>query len=85
MFLPERHLLAVVQSDPIGQPVRVLSDAPECAVFEICDFEIDGFGGGGFGVLNDDADGAGGEEVADCLGGEDDAVPVCDGVLDYGG
>ena len=62
-----------------------MSDAPEGAVFDLCDFEIDGFGGGGLGVLDDEADGAGGEEVADCLGGEDDAVPVCDGVLTYWG
>ena len=85
MFLPERHLLAIIQPDCIGQPVCVLSDAPECAVFDLCNFEVDGFGAGGFGVLEDDADDAGGEEVRDCAGGEDDAVPVCDVVLKYWG
>ena len=85
MFFPERHLLAIIQPDRIGQPVCVLSDAPECAVFDLCDFEVDGFGAGGVGVLDDDADDAGGEEVANCVGGEHDAVPVGDGVLDYGG
>ena len=62
-----------------------MSDTPECAVFDLCDFEVDGFGGCGLGVLDDDADGAGGEEVADGEGGEDDAVPVCEGVLNYWG
>ena len=85
MFPPERHLLAVVQSNPIGQPVCVLSNAPECAVFDLRDFEVDGFGGCGLGVLDDDANDAGGEEVADCLGGEDDAVPVCEGILVHWG
>ena len=62
-----------------------MSETPEGAVFDFGDFEVDGLGACGLGVLDDDADDAGGEEVADCLRREDDAVPVGDGVLSYWG
>lgn len=85
MFLPKRHLLAVLQSNPIRQPVRVPRIAPERAVFDLGDFKVYGLGAFGVGVLDDDADDAGGEEVADCLGWDDDAAPVGYGVLgDWG-
>ena len=85
MFLPKRHLLSILQPDPIGQSVRLFSVTPEGAVFYFGDFEVNGFGACGVWVLDDDADDAGGEEMADCLGGEDGAVPVGDGVLGYWG
>lgn len=85
MLLPKRHPLALLQPDPIRQPVRVLRDPPERAVFDLDDLEVDGFGVLVRGVLDDDADGAGGVEVVDCLRGEHQAGPVCDGVLSYGG
>lgn len=85
MFLPECHLLAFLQSNPIRHPVRVSSDPPERAVFDFGDLKVDGLSALSVGVLYDDADDAGGEEVADCLGRENDAVPVSDGVLtDWG-
>ena len=85
MFLPKRHLLALLQPNPIRHPVRVSSDPPERAVFDLGDLEVNGLGALGVGILYDDADDAGGEEVADRLGREDDAVPVGDGVLsDWG-
>ena len=85
MFLPKRHLLAVLQSNPIRQPVRVPRDTPESTVFDLGDLEVNGLGAFGTRVLYDDADDAGGEEVADGLGREDEAAPVGDGVLgDWG-
>ena len=81
MFLPKCHLLAFLQSNPIRHPVRVSSDPPERAVFDLGDLKVDGLSALSVGILYDDADDAGGEEVADCLGREGDAVPVSDGVL----
>ncbi len=85
MFLPERHLLAVFHSNPVKQSVRVLSNAPESAIFDFGNLEVDGFGTLIIRILYDDADDAGGKEVADCLGREDDATPVGDGVLSQWG
>ena len=81
MFLPERHLLAILQSNPVRQPVRVLSDSPESAVLDFGDLEVNGFGAIIIGILYDDADDAGWKEVADCLGRKDDATPVGESVL----
>ena len=81
MFLPERHLLTVLHSNPVRHSIRVLSDAPECAVFDLDDLEVDGFGPLGIGVVYDNADDAGWEEVADSLGREDDAIPIGHSVL----
>lgn len=81
MFLPKRHLLAILQSNPVRQSVRVLSDAPESAVFDFGDLKVDGFGTLIIRILYDDADGAGRKEVADCLGRENDAGPVRQSVL----
>ncbi len=85
MLLTKRHLLAVLQADPVRQPVRVLSDSPKGPVFDFGDLEVDGFGTLIFRILYDDADDAGGKEVADCVGWEDDATPVGKSVLsDWG-
>ena len=85
MFLPKRHLLAILQFDPVPQSVRALGDPPESAVFDFGDFEVDGFGAVIVGILYDDADDAGGKEVADCLGRKDDAAPIGESVLsDWG-
>lgn len=85
MLLPKSHLLPILQSNPIRQPVRVPRITPERAVFDLGDFEVYGLGTFGVGVLDDDADDAGGEEVADGLRGDDDAAPVGYGVLgDWG-
>ena len=85
MLLPKRHLLAVLQADPVRQPVRVLSDSPESAVFDFGDLEVDGFGTFIIGILYDDAEDAGGKEMVDRLGREDDAAPVGKSVLsDWG-
>ena len=84
MLFPERHLLAIVQPNPIRQSVRVLSDSPESAIFDLGDFEVDCLARV-FGILYDEADDAGGKEVADCLGWEDDTRPVRKSVLTYRG
>ena len=81
MFLPKRHLLAILQPNPVRQSVRVLSDPPESAVFDFGDFEVDSFGTLVVGILDYDADNAGRKEVADCLGGEYGAAPVGESVL----
>ena len=85
MFFPERHLLAVFQINPVEQPVRVLSDAPESAIFDFGNLEVDGFGTLITRILYDDADDAGGKEVVDCLGRKNDAAPIGDGVLSQWG
>ena len=85
MLLPKRHPLAVLQADPVRQPVRVLSDSPKGAVFDFGDLEVDGFGTLIIRILYDDADDAGGKEAVDCVGWEDDAAPVGKTVLsDWG-
>lgn len=85
MFLSKRHLLAILQSNPVRQSVRVLSDPPESPVFDFGDLEVDGFGALIVGILYYNADDAGREEVADCLGGKNDAAPVGEGILgDWG-
>ena len=58
MFLPECHLLAILQSSPVRQSIRVLSDPPESAIFDFGDLEVDGFGPLIIRVLNDDANDA---------------------------
>ena len=85
MFLPKRHLLAIFQSNPVRQSVRVLSGSPESAVFDFGNLEVNGFGAFIIGILYDDADDAGGKKVADCLGRKDGATPVGESVLsDWG-
>ena len=85
MFLPERHLLAVLHPNPVLHSIRVSRDAPEGAVFDLGDLEVDGFGAQVFGILYDDADDAGGKEVAHYLGWKDGTTPGGDGVLsDWG-
>ena len=85
MFLPKRHLLAIFQSNPIRHSVRVVRNAPKCAVFDFGDLEVDCFGTLVTGVLYDDANDAGRKEVTEYLGGKDDAGPVGKGVLgDWG-
>ena len=85
MFLPKSHLLAILHSNPVGQSVRILSDAPKSTVFDFGDLEIDGFGTPIFRILYDDADDAGGKEVTDSLGWKDEATPVGNSVLcDWG-
>ena len=85
VFLPERHLLAILHSNPVGQSVCILSDAPERTVFDFGDLEIDGFRALVFRILYDDADNTGGKEVTDCLGREYNAAPVGNSVLcDWG-
>ena len=81
MLFPERHLLAILQSNPIRQSVRILSDSPESAIFYFGDLEVDCLGALVFGILYDDADDTGGKEVADCLGWEGDTRPVRESVL----
>ena len=81
MLFPKRHLLAILQPNPIRQSVRVLSDAPESAIFYFGDLEVDCLGSFVFGILHDDADDAGGKEVADCLGWEGETRPVRESVL----
>lgn len=81
MFLPERHLLAILQANPVRQSVRVLCNPPESAVFDFGDLEVDGFGAFSIGILYDDADDAGRKEMADSLGRQDDAAPVGESVL----
>ena len=78
-------MLAILQSDPVPQSIRVLGHPPERAVFDLGNLEVDGFGTLIIRILYDDADDAGGKEVADCLGREYNAAPVGDGVLaDWG-
>ena len=85
MLFPERHLLTIVQSNVIRQSVRVLSDSPKSAIFNFGDLEVDCLGAFVFGILYDDADDAGGKEVADCLGWEYDTRPVRESVLTHRG
>ena len=80
MLFPKCHLLTIFQSNVIRQSVRVLSDSPESAVFNLGDLEVDCLARV-FGILYDDADDAGAKEVADCLGWEDDTRPVRKSVL----
>lgn len=85
MFLSECHLLAILQSDPVRQSIRVLGNPPESAVFDFGDLEVDGFGALILWVLYDSADNAGREEVVDGLGRKNDARPVGESVLsDWG-
>lgn len=58
MFLPECHLLAILQSNPVPQSICVLSNPPESAVFDFGDLEIDGFGPLIVRVLYDNANDA---------------------------
>lgn len=81
MLFPKRHLLTILQSNPIRQSIRVLSNSPESAIFYLGDLEVDSLGALVFGILYDDADDAGGKEVADCLGWESNTRPVRESVL----
>ena len=81
MFLPERHLLTISQSNPVEQSVGVLSDPPESAVFDFGDLKINGFAALVIGIFDDDADDAGGKEAADYLGRENGTAPVGERVL----
>ena len=40
---PERHLLAIHNADPVEQAIRAPGNTPEGAVFDLGDFEVDGF------------------------------------------
>lgn len=83
MFLPKRHLLAILQSNPVRQSVRALSFPPESAILDFGDFEVDSFAAFGGGILNDEPNDARREKLAGCLRGEDDARPVSVSVLSY--
>lgn len=83
MFLPKRHLLAILQSNPVRQSVRALSFPPESAILDFGDFEVDSFAAFGGGILNDEPNDARREKVAGCLRGEDDARPVSVSILSY--
>lgn len=43
MLSPERHLLAILNADVVVLAIRVLGNTPEGAVFDLGDFEVDGF------------------------------------------
>ncbi|KAL9043818.1 MAG: hypothetical protein Q9214_003006 [Letrouitia sp. 1 TL-2023] len=75
MFPSEGHLGTVCQADPIRHAISILSNAPESAVFDLDNFEIDGFAAAG-AVPDSNSDDTARIEVSGHLAGEDLAGPV---------
>lgn len=40
---PECHLLSILNADPVELAIRTPGNTPEGAVFDLGDFEVDGF------------------------------------------
>lgn len=75
MFLSEAHLGTVCQADPIRDAISILSDAPESTIFDLYDFEIDGFAAAGV-VPDSNSDDTARKEMLSHLAGEDLPGPV---------